>query len=602
MTAVQRLRDPERPRDKRGGPTRPTDSRAATPETYGTIVNPVLPGFHPDPSILRVGGDYYLATSTFEWLPGVAVHHSRDLVHWRPLGGLLREERLIDLTGRPDSGGVWAPCLSYTGGLFHLVYSDVTNLSGAFKDVRNHVVTAPSLTGPWSEPAPFPSHGFDPSLFHDDGEGGDGRSWALWMEWDHRPGRHPFGGILLQEWDRTARRVTGPLHRIFTGTSLAHTEGPHLYRRDGWYYLLTAEGGTSWAHAVTVARSRQLTGPYEADPAGPLLTAHGHEDLPLQKAGHGSLVATPAGEWFLAHLMARPLSPLGACVLGRESAIQRIEWNDEGWPRLGGAPPVPAGGAALPRPVVAGPALAPDPLPAEPECEIFAGPELGPAWATLRRHPDPSWLSLTEDPGRLRLRGGESLGSTHRQSLVARRQQAHDFTFATRLHADPCSPLEMSGLVHYYNSTLWHYLHLTRDEELGRVLRVGVCDHGHYTEPCDPVPVGDGPVELRLTGRGARARFSWRTGPHTAWQTIGPWLDTTRLSDESATRGDPATGHFTSWGFTGAFVGLCAQDLTGAGATATFSWAEYRQPGDERPEPWHPGDERPGGADRPHGG
>ncbi|MZE71047.1 family 43 glycosylhydrolase, partial [Streptomyces sp. SID5789] len=151
------------------------------------IVNPVLPGFHPDPSILRVGDDYYIATSTFEWLPGVAVHHSRDLVNWHSLGGILREERLIDLTGRPDSGGVWAPCLSHSDGLFHLVYSDVTNLSGAFKDVRNQVVTAPALDGPWSDPAPFPSHGFDPSLFHDDGPDGDGRSWALWMEWDHRP-------------------------------------------------------------------------------------------------------------------------------------------------------------------------------------------------------------------------------------------------------------------------------------------------------------------------------------------------------------------------------------------------------------------------------
>lgn len=240
-----------------------------TEGSAGAINNPVLPGFHPDPSILRVGDDYYIATSTFEWLPGVTLHHSRDLVHWRSLGGVLDQERLVELTGRPDSGGVWAPCLSYTDGQFHLVYGDVTNLSGAFKDVRNQVITAPTLQGPWSDPVPFPSHGFDPSLFHDDGPGGDGRSWALWMEWDHRPGRHPFGGILLQEWDRAARRVTGPVHRIFTGTGLAHTEGPHLYHRDDWYYLVTAEGGTGWNHAVTVARARRPEGPYETDPTGP---------------------------------------------------------------------------------------------------------------------------------------------------------------------------------------------------------------------------------------------------------------------------------------------------------------------------------------------
>lgn len=569
---------------------RAQDRPAGTGDTArhaAAIANPVLRGFHPDPSILRVGDDYWIATSTFEWLPGVALHHSRDLVNWRPAGGILDETRLIDLAGRPDSGGVWAPCLSFTGGLFHLVYSDVTNLSGAFKDVRNLVITAPSPHGPWSDPAPFPSHGFDPSLFHDDGPDGDGRSWALWMEWDHRPGRHPFAGILLQEWDRDRRRVTGPLHRVFTGTALAHTEGPHLYRRDGWYYLLTAEGGTSWGHAATVARSRAVTGPYEPDPAGPLLTSAGHERLPLQKAGHGSLVATPGGEWYLAHLTARPLTPLGACVLGRETAIQRVEWTEDGWPRLGGTPPAGHHGAALPRTTVPGPRLPAAPVPAAPDRDDFDLPAPDVRWSTLRRHPDPSWLTLGERPGHLRLRGGQSLGSTHGQSLVARRQQAPDADFSTLLDADPASPLQMAGIVHYYNSGLWHYAHLTRDEELGRVLRVGVCDHGAYTEPAPPVPVPDGPLELRLTVRGAEGRFAWRLPlPDARWRTTGPVLDVARLSDENATQGDPATGHFTAWGFTGAHIGLCAQDLTGASMPADFDWAEYRETGDgagERP-------------------
>ncbi|MFD6534632.1 glycoside hydrolase family 43 protein [Streptomyces sp. NPDC060184] len=550
------------------------------PPTAGTILNPVLTGFHPDPSVLRVGDDYYIATSTFEWLPGVTVHHSRDLVHWRPLGGLLREARLVDLNGRPDSGGVWAPCLSYTDGLFHLVYSDVTNLSGAFKDLRNLVVTAPTLDGPWSDPAPFPSHGFDPSLFHDDGPDGDGRSWALWMEWDHRPGRHPFAGILLQEWDRGARRVTGPTHRVFTGTALAHTEGPHLYRRDGWYYLMTAEGGTSWSHAVTVARSASLTGPYEADPAGPLLTSAGDEGLELQKAGHGSLVATPGDEWYLAHLVARPLTPRGSCVMGRETALQRIRWTADGWPRLDGPPGRKDGPA--PRSAVPGPALAPAPVPPPPARDDFDGPALGPVWSTLRRHPGPDWLSLTERPGHLRLRGGQSLGSTHGPSMVARRQQSTAFHFATLLEADPRSPRQMAGLVHYYNSQLWHYAHLTWDEDLGRVLRLGVCEHGRYAEPADPVAVPDGPVRLGLRGDGDRGAFAWRSEDGEPWQPLGPALDVSRLSDESATRGDPATGHFTAWGFTGAFVGLCAQDLTGAGTKADFAWAEYRETGASR--------------------
>ncbi|MFG3189582.1 glycoside hydrolase family 43 protein [Streptomyces omiyaensis] len=581
------------------------------------LVNPVLPGFHPDPSILRVGDDYYIATSTFEWAPGVTVHHSRDLVHWTPLGGVLREARLLDLAGRPDSGGVWAPCLSHADGLFHLVYSDVTNLAGAFKDVRNHVTTAPSLDGPWSDPVPFPSHGFDPSLFHDDGPDGDGRSWAVWMEWDHRPGRHPFAGILLQEWDRVRGAVTGAVHRVFTGTALAHTEGPHLYRRGGFHYLVTAEGGTSWDHAVTVARSRFLTGPYEADPAGPLLTSRHHPEAPLQKAGHGSLVETPEGEWYLAHLTARPLTPRGACVLGRETALQRVEWTADGWPRLAGDAPV-RGGEALPRTVVRAPAAGrpvppaapPAPAPPRPAPAGSGGPEalvsadsarLAPPWSALRRHPDPGWLAPL--PGGVRLYGGQSLGSTHGQSLVARRQQAVDFDFSVRLDARPDSPLTMAGLVHYYNTTLWHYAHLTWDEELGRVLRLGVCAHGRYGEPAAPLPAGDGPVELRLTVRGAEGRFSWRpagadgggggshdgagdrgaddagggSGAGARWRPLGDALDVSPLSDEGATRGDPATGHYTAWGFTGAFAGLCAQDLTGGRAPADFTRPVYRE-------------------------
>ncbi|MYT68976.1 MULTISPECIES: glycoside hydrolase family 43 protein [unclassified Streptomyces] len=535
-----------------------------------TIRNPVLAGFHPDPSLLRVGQDYYLATSTFEWLPGVTLHHSRDLVNWRPLGGALTEERLIDLAGVPDSGGVWAPCLSYADGLFHLVYSHVTSLAGAHKDVRNWVTTSPTPTGPWSEPAPAPGGGFDPSLFHDTGPGGSGRSWLLWLTWDHRPGHDPFGGILLQEWDRAARRPVGEARRIFSGTPLGRTEGPHLYRKDGWYYLFTAEGGTSWEHAVTVARSRDITGPYTPDPAGPLLTAYGDDTLELQKAGHGSLVETPEGAWYLAHLTARPLTAHGACVLGRETALQRVHWTSDGWPRVDGD-------AGPGRPSVHVPAPTAErrgTRPAAPPAGV-----LGPEWMTLRRHPDPSWLTRGGPAhDTLRLRGGESLSSLHDQSLVARRQQHLRFTAGATVSFAPSSPQHMAGLVHFYNTQLWHYAHVTWDEERGRVLRLAVCDRGRYAEPTPPVPLpASGPVRLRLTGQGAEAAFTWSVdtddGPR-AERPLGPALDVTRLSDEYATVGTGA--HFSTWGFTGAFIGVCAQDLTGGGLGADFTALAYQ--------------------------
>src|SRR5690606_11562352 len=268
------------------------------------IRNPILPGFNPDPSIVRVGDDYYIATSTFEWYPGVQIHHSRDLVNWRLIAHPLDRADLLDMRGNPDSGGIWAPCLSYADGLFWLVYTDVKRHEGSFKDMHNYLTTCATIDGRWSDRIYLNSSGFDASLFHDD----DGRKWLLNMEWDYRPGRHPFNGILLQEYDPAARRLTGPVRNIFTGTDLQVTEGPHVYRRNGYYYLLTAEGGTGYTHAITMARSRHLEGPYEVDPLKHLLTAKDDPTLPLQRAGHGDWVETQNGEIYIVHLCGRPLS------------------------------------------------------------------------------------------------------------------------------------------------------------------------------------------------------------------------------------------------------------------------------------------------------
>jgi len=235
------------------------------------ITNPILPGFNPDPSIVRVNDDFFIATSTFEWFPGVQIHHSRDLIHWRLTGHALTRTSQLNMTGNADSGGVWAPCLSYDRGIFYLVYTDVKNWKGAFKETHNYLVTAPDITGPWSEPIYLNSSGFDPSLFHDD----DGRKWLVNMLWDFRAGKNPFAGIVLQEFSMDRKRLTGPVTKIFEGTGLGCTEGPHIYKKNGYYYLMTAEGGTSYAHAVTMARAKSIAGPYEADPANPVLTSHG---------------------------------------------------------------------------------------------------------------------------------------------------------------------------------------------------------------------------------------------------------------------------------------------------------------------------------------
>ena len=233
------------------------------------IRNPILPGFNPDPSIVRVGDDYYIATSTFEWYPGVQIHHSRDLVNWRLLTRPLRRASQLNMLGDPDSCGVWAPCLTRSDGLFWLIYTDVkrygrTTVGGAsgasLRDFHNYLVTCPSIDGEWSDPVYLNSSGFDPSLFHDD----DGRKYLVNQLWDHRPGRNRFAGIVLQEYEHGSRQLIGERKNIFAGTSIGFTEAPHLYKRNGWYYLVTAEGGTGWGHAMTMARSRSLYRPVRA--------------------------------------------------------------------------------------------------------------------------------------------------------------------------------------------------------------------------------------------------------------------------------------------------------------------------------------------------
>ncbi len=538
-----------------------TAPAAGTGSRTGTITNPVLPGFYPDPSILRVEQDYYLATSTFEWSPGVTLHHSRDLVHWRPLGGVLDEDRLLDLTGHRDGAGVWAPCLSRKDGVFHLIFTDVESYAEGFWDTPNYVVTSSSLTGPWSDPAPIHAMGFDPSLFHDE----DGRSWVVSSLMDWRPGHHAFRGIVLQELDTEWMRLLGEPRVIFEGTSARVTEAPHLYRENGWYYLVTAEGGTQWDHQVTVARSRQVTGPYETDPAGPTLSSREHPSLPLQKAGHGSLVSTPDGEWFLAHLTSRPLTERGRCVRGRETALQRVEWVD-GWPRVEGG---------VPRVEVEAPALQPHPWPEVPARDDFDSPLLRPEWSTLRRHVDEEWVSLNERPGHLRVQGGQSPSGTRRPSLVARRVQHDQCVMETVMEFSTDTFQRMAGLTAYYNMRQWHFLRVGFDEEDGLFAGVLSSDRGRAREVGDRVDVrGWERFHLRAEIDRAELRFSLSPDGR-EWTPVGGVLDASILSDDYAEERAADGETATIWGFTGAFLGLWVHDLTGTGCHADFDFATY---------------------------
>ncbi|XEC93975.1 glycoside hydrolase family 43 protein [Paenibacillus tarimensis] len=518
------------------------------------IQNPIIPGFNPDSSMIRVGDDYYIATSTFEWFPGVQIHHSKDLVNWRLLSRPLTRNSQLDLRGKPSSGGVWAPALSYENGLFYLIYTDVKARKSVFKDLRNYLVTAEDINGPWSEPVFLNGSGFDPFLFHDT----DGRKWLLNMQWDFRHNHKRFGGIVMQEYDPAEQRLVGPVLKIYEGTDIGVTEGPMLYKRNGYYYLLVAEGGTGANHAATLARSLDITGPYETDPDYPVMTTRSTPEHPLQNAGHGSLVETQNGDWYMAHICIRPFPGTKLNPLGRETSIQRCEWTEDGWLRL-------AHGGKLPALTVQAPGLEPHPFPEEPEKDDFNDSELNIHFQTLRVPADPSWLSLTERPGWLRLKGRESLTSWFDQSMVARRIQHFRCSLETRLEFRPEHFMQMAGLVLYYDEADYYYLRVTFDEEHRTKVGIAMSRQGKYEECEEEIETGGWDSHyLRAAIDGRDLQF-YVSPDGAEWQALGPVLDMGTLSDEYGGK----------LGFTGSFAGLCAQDINGTLKNADFDYFQY---------------------------
>ena len=520
------------------------------------IKNPILPGFNPDPSILRVGDDYYIATSTFEWFPGVQIHHSKDLKNWRLLTHPLDNTNLLSMKGNPISGGVWAPCLTYDDGTFYLVYTDTKSLYGNFKDTPNYYTTAKSIEGPWSDPVYLNSSGFDPSIFHDD----DGRKYVLNMVWDHRKGRNMFWGIIMQELDVSTGKLIGEVKCISRGTHLGCTEGPHIYKKDGYYYLMTAEGGTGFEHAVTIERSKDLWGPYEVMPNNPLVSSSGKPWLELHKAGHGSFVETQNGEWYLVHLTGRPIGQHRRCVLGRETAIQKIEWTEEGWPQL-------EGGVNEPKVEVPAPNLPEHPWPEKIVRDDFDGDKIELNLASLR-NPWDDWTSLSERKGYLRMYGQESIGSKLNVSLLAHRFESMNFEAACKLDFDPTNFQHLAGLMCLYDNENYYYLHITYDEAVeSKVLMLCSMINGEYEEfVYQPLKLKTNTeYVLRVEFDEESLYFSYAEDGQD-FEKIGPRLDATFLSDEHCREG---------W-FTGAFVGISTHDVTGGRQHADFDWFEYR--------------------------
>lgn len=533
------------------------------------LLNPVIRGFNADPSIIRVEDTYYIANSTFEWFPGVQIHESKDLQNWELIVHPLSTVEHLDMEGNPDSGGIWAPDLSYADGKYWLIYTDVKVVEGAFKDCTNYLTTATDIRGPWSTPIKLNGTGFDASLFHDT----DGKKYLVQMEWDHRPWNHSFYGIKLTEYSVEEERLlpeTGKI--IWKGTDVKLVEGPHIYKLFDQYYLFCAEGGTVYTHQEVVARSENLFGPYESQPEV-FLTAFDSPENELQKCGHGALVDTPEGEWYFAHLTGRPWhhdtesihDPRGWCTLGRETAIQKVEWTEDGWPTIVGGKQ----GSIY----VEGPsALLEDGEKVNVEMfDDFTNETLDINFNTVR-------VPFNEKMGEIKdshlvLKGQGSPYNLHDFSLVARRWQEFYFEAETKVAYTPDTFQQMAGLTNYYNSKHWSALVITWDEKLGRVLDVLESDRGSFKSYLHTqyisVPEDVEYVYMKTIVEKQYYRYAYSFDGET-WNDISVKLDAKILSDDYVVQ---TYGGF----FTGAFVGMMNVDYSGYQKEARFDFFKYTE-------------------------
>ncbi|MGN7862401.1 family 43 glycosylhydrolase [Microbacterium sp. 22303] len=509
-------------------------------------VNPVIRGFAPDPSMLRVDEWFYVATSSFEWYPTIPIRRSRDLVEWEYVGSVEGAVPEGHLHGVPDSAGIWAPSMSHDGERFWMAYAIVRTFLGRQLDVETYVTTAPAAQGPWSTPARVSGHGFDPSIFHH-----EGAHYLLNLQCDSRSGGSRFSGILIARLNDEGTRIAQPPVLLLQHATLI--EGPKLLHRDGWFHLMLAQGGTGVEHGVLMARSRELFGPYELDEQ-PLLTSRDDSGLRLQKAGHGELLQDEQGRWFLGHLASRWLDTAQGRQFpwGRETCVQEIEWRD-GWPRLASGGWHPAD--TFTPPVVVGDA-APKPVP----------PLGAPGWPWRTSRSDGTSWAVTAPDG-LRIRGRHGLESLFGASLVAQPLRERSVQLGAIVDADPRSYTEGAGIVLWYDSTSYYSLAITWVEPDGQQQRGqqwrGEGSRAVVLTARDAIGArvlatrrlsDRKPVELVAVIDGAWAHFSVDGEP------IGPSLDVGILSDDYA----------GGLRFTGAMVGVFAFDVVSAEFSATF--------------------------------
>lgn len=516
------------------------------------VTNPILPGFYPDPSVCRVGEDYYLVTSTFAYFPGVPIFHSRDLIHWEQIGNILDRKEQINLGDAKHSGGIYAPTLRYHKDTFYLITTNVSHGG-------NFIVTATDPAGPWSDPYFIEgAEGIDPSLFFDD----DGKCYYTGTK-ERREGGKYYGDneVWLQELDLDTMSLVGESYAIWHGAlrEVEWPEGPHLYKKDGRYYLMIAEAGTAHAHAVTIASSDSLTVPFKGYNCNPILT-HRHlgMDYPIVNVGHGDLVETQKGDWYMVVLASRPYGGYYR-NLGRETFLVPVTWEN-GWP-------VVNKGIGLIEDTVEVPELPPAPTEVIPEKEDFDCNNL-PFHFIYLRNPELSNYSLSHRKGYLRIKlTPEKITDMISPSYVGFRQTGMSYIFETKMEFHPENEQEEAGLV-LLQSDRYHYRFTCTMEDGTGIVQLIRCYNGKEEVLArvknKELSVKGKEIRLRITADQQSLKFAF-TYDGICYHIVKAEVDARILSTDIA------------GGFTGTTMGMyCSSNGVESGNSADFDWISYR--------------------------
>ena len=510
------------------------------------FTNPIIPGFHPDPSICRVGQDYFLVTSSFEYFPGVPLFHSRDLVHWRQIGHCLTRPSQLPLAHVRPSGGIFAPTIRYHSGVFYMVTTNITDGGNFFVHTRDPF-------GAWSDPIWLDQSGIDPSLYFDD----DGRVY-LTSNWfagfplpdEIDPAIASWGIQQSQIEITTGERLTEP-QRIWAGTGGRFPEAPHLYKIGSHYYLLIAEGGTELGHMVTIARSETPWGPWESCPHNPILT-HRSYHSPIQALGHADLIESHDGSWWLVCLGVRPRGNPPCYHLGRETFLAPVTWDAQGWPQVGENGRI--------RVQMEAPRLTQVVWPINTARDDFDGPDLAVGWNFLGNPHDQDW-SLADRPGTLRLLGNAArLDDGPPVAFIGRRQAHFACYVGASLDFVPVADGEEGGLTIWMNPQ--HHYDLFVSQQDGQRYVAVRRRIGSLAAVVAREPLADGAATLTI---GADAQT------YTFGCAIGQAEQHTLATGETRYLATEVAG-----GFTGVYFALYA---TGNGkmsrSPAFFDWFDY---------------------------